>query len=224
MAEDNLPRRSRKVRQRLGKVHRHLEENKRRLNEISAGHEERWREIREKSHTVAETQDVQMLQMFREDVAAARDEELDQVRANQADQELLFEEVEALSEEFEAIAAEVSVEGSKLRTETLKQQATLAAGAIVGVGAITSVIMPSILHAEVLLWATYVVLLETVVFSVLLMHIEAERVENVLLSGSSSFPGPFLKWSFKAMHIASMSGLPVAVWLFLIFQLFNMSW
>jgi flagellar biosynthesis chaperone FliJ len=205
VAEDNLPRRSRKVRQRH-------EELVHRLNEIEAGREDRSQEIHEKLDTGTKTGEAQLIQ----EAFDAMNEELDQMEEMKA-------EAKEISEELGTLAAEVSVEGSKLRTETLKQQATLAAGAIVGVGAITSVIMPSILHAEVLLWATYVVLLETVVFSVLLMHIEAERVENVLLSGSSSFPSPFLKWSFKAMHIASMSGLPVAVWLFLIFQLFNMS-
>ncbi len=206
MAEDNLPRQSRKVRQRH-------EELVHRLNEIKADHEDRWQEIREKFDTGTSTGDEQLIQ----EALDAVGEEADRVGELEA-------EAKDISGEFETLAAEVSVEGSKLRIETLKQQATLAAGAIVGVGAITSVIMPSTLHAEVLLWATYVVLLYTVSSSVLLMHAEAERVEQVLWSGSTSFPGPFLKRVGKVINIASMLGLPVAVWLFLIFQLFNMSW
>jgi hypothetical protein len=123
--------------------------------------------------------------------------------------------------EFEAVAAEASVEGSKLRSEALKHQATLAAGAIAGVAAITEVVMPQPLNATLWLWFTYVVLLTTVWLSVLLMHVEAGNAEHILRTGALPSPPRWQRWASFWFRIAAESGLMVAFILFLVFQVFN---
>jgi hypothetical protein len=125
------------------------------------------------------------------------------------------------TKELEVAVAEAAVEGSKLRSDALKHQATLAAGAIAGIAAITQVVMPQPLNAILWLWATYVVLLQTVWLSVVLMHIEGWNVEHALRTGEEPSSLRLRERVFEWAYLVSIAGLPVAVSLFLVFQLFN---
>jgi hypothetical protein len=210
VADDSLPRKVREVRRRR-------EELARRLEEIRAGHVDRLQEIYKKIDAAVEGDDQLVpAQLVREVMDAM--EEQDQLADQLAEVEA---ESMAVFEELEAVAAEASVEGSKLSSEALKHQATLAAGAIAGVAAITQVVMPPPLHATLWLWFTYVVLLMTVGLSVLLMHVEAWNVEHILRTGAVPSPP---RWQRRAnfwFRIAAESGLMVAFVLFVVFQAFN---
>jgi hypothetical protein len=207
VAEDSLPRKAREVRRRR-------EELARRLKEIRAGHEDRWQEIYKKFDAAAEAEDVQLAREVMDAVGEEEDQLVDQLAEVETESIAVFEE-------FEAVAAEASVEGSKLRFDALKHQATLAAGAIAGIAAITEVVMPQPLNAPLLLWFTYVVLLQTVCLSLALMHRESWKAERVLRTGEE--PSSHRLWDRMQnwAYAASGSGLPVAVVLFVIFQAFN---
>ncbi len=212
MADDSLPRKAREVRRRH-------EELRRRFQELRADNEDRWQEFHRKADAAAEAEDAQLA---REAIDAAA------LEATDAVEEILdrLAEVEAESravvEEVEAVAAEASVEGSKLRSEALKHQSTLAAGAIAGVAAITQVVMPQPLHAILWLWFTYVVLLTTVWLSVMLMHDEARNAEHTLRTGAERSPPRWQQRALSLFYMASELGLMVAFVLFIVFQAFNL--
>jgi len=125
-------------------------------------------------------------------------------------------ELERLGDEIEMIEVEVAIEGSKIRAEALKHQATISAGAIAGIATITQIILPPDLNATLLLWTTYAVLLLTVCISVSLMHVEARRVERALVTGEN----PYARF-WENIYGASTLGLPAAVLLYIVFFLFN---
>jgi hypothetical protein len=230
VAEDSLPRKAREVRRRREELARRREEFARRLEEIRVGHVDRLQEIYKKIEKIdaAVEADDQLVpaRLVREvmdamDAMEEQDPLADQLAELEAERAELEAESSAVLEEFEAVVAEASVEGSKLSSEALKHQATLAAGAIAGVAAITQVVMPQPLNSTLWLWFTYVVLLMTVWISVMLMHLEAWNVEDILRTGAVPSPPRWKRWANFGLHMASVSGLPVAFVLFLVFQAFN---
>ncbi len=124
------------------------------------------------------------------------------------------QETDDIIEEHAAVMAEADIEGAKLRSEALKHQATVAGAAIVGIAAVTRDILPLPDNPPELLvgllWLTYLTLLLTVCGSLLLMHVEASRVEHVLREGKDRKDDRVTDLAYKF----SLLGLPVAVALF----------
>jgi hypothetical protein len=173
---------------------------------VVARREERQKELSELREKIEAGRDPKNLARYMELV----EKQLSEVQSG-------VDELQAAAEEINVVFVEGSVEGSKLRSEALKHQATIAGGAIVGIATITQVVMPPNLNATLLLWATYVVLLMMVCYSIILMHAEARRTEDLLRTGESNVGGRVARWTY----VASYMGLPVAVVLFIIFQLCN---
>ncbi len=126
-----------------------------------------------------------------------------------------------VNEEVKMTSVEASVEGTKLRCDAVKQQATFSAAALAGVAAITEGILPERLGYLYLLWVAYGTLLLTIVVSLYLLYVESVRVEYVVRTGQR-VPEDSKFWQFFPALYLSAFGLPTAIVLFLIFAGLNL--
>lgn len=129
-------------------------------------------------------------------------------------------QVQEAAEEVSMISTEAAVEGSKLRSDTLKQQATFSAGAIVGIATIDEVLLPFSGGQSWMLWAAYLVLLLTTATSLPLLHYEASRTEKILMTGERRvvIRGEKGWWQENALRYVygiTAAGFPLAAMLFI---------
>lgn len=124
------------------------------------------------------------------------------------------------AEEIGMVSTEAAVEGSKLRSDTLKQQATFSAGAIVGIATIDEVLLPFPGGQSWMLWAAYLVLLLTTATSLPLLHYEASRTEKILMTGERRVvvrgkKGWWRENALRYVYSITAAGFPLAAMLFI---------
>src|SRR5215207_1137089 len=130
-------------------------------------------------------------------------------------------ELMTLTKDLEAVLAEANIEGSKLRTEALKQQATFSGAALVGITAIVQAILQTPLALILTLWLSSAFLLLGVCVSLILIHVEARRAEKSLRTGRVGVEGRWQNF-WKGLYGASTVFLPAATVTFVVFFIANL--
>lgn len=214
MAEDSLPRRARDTRRRLDDLERTREEAHQAFIKGMGERSFLFRETAERM-IAADEVDVDALMKLSEenDRATARGWE----DANKRDAELL-----EAARDLEMVHIEASIEGTKLRFDAIKQQATFSAAAVAGVAAVTSGILPEPLRATWLLWIALGVLLLTIATSLILLYMEAYDVQLMMQRGEEP-PEEAPAANIKVFLYLSALGLPVAIVVYMTFAILNLA-
>ncbi len=132
-----------------------------------------------------------------------------------------LDKIKSVTDELRVIRTEAGIEGTKLKVEAVKQQATFSAAAVAGVAAITAGgAMPTDARFLYLLWITYGILLATIVVSLFLMYAESRNVEYVLKTGGERNGNSLMAWLTRLLYL-SVLGLPAAIVVFLVFVVRN---
>lgn len=206
VAEDSLPRRARDASKRYEQIDKELK------NETEA-YTKRSDEFIKKLDELAEARDTEAI---KELVSASEKENRNSMKAIQAS----FREMYRLSDEIEMISIEAKIEGTKLRFDAVKQQATFSAAAVAGVAAITAGVLPNKLHAVGLLWITYGTLLATIIVSLFLLYLESINIQYVLERGKDLEEDSRPRKIRNILYLSAL-GLPVAIIVYLVFALLN---
>jgi hypothetical protein len=131
-------------------------------------------------------------------------------------------EVDKIVNELKIVQTEAGIEGTKLRVEALKHQATLSAAAVAGVTAITaSSAMPKDASHLYLFWITLAILLMTIVLSLFSIYMESSNIEYVLKTGQERAKYHRARAILTRLLYVSVLGLPTAIVLFIIFAVQN---
>lgn len=213
MAEDSLPRRARDVRGRLLEQRRKSRE----AHEVfMKEHEERHEAFIEvfKRMAAADDVDVEAVKRMVRENDEKTHEQLRYIDERDA-------EIDTLFKDLDMVRVEASIEGTKLRFDAIKQQATFSAAAVAGVTAVTESILPEQLRWTWLLWTSLIALLLTIVVSLLLLYLESAVLETVLGRGEE-LPEKTLGIRIMGALYFSGFGLPVAVIAYLVFALGNL--
>lgn len=218
MPEDNLPRRARETRQRYEKARELFFLQKASLPSIKAAIDDRAAQAKEKLAQAEERNNAGDIEgakeLYEEAVALIGDTtEIAKVEEETA-------EITAAVEEVMKINMEAEIEGSKLRSEALKQQATFSAGAIVGIAAITRGVLPTYQIYTPLLYIAYVLLLLTISMSLSLINTEAWRVELTLRSGELEHRGKL----HRMFYYFAAGGFSTSVLVFAVFMTANLAY
>jgi hypothetical protein len=133
----------------------------------------------------------------------------------------IFGEIDEADEDIEVVRTEATIEGSKLRSEALKQGAIFSGAAVVGIAAITRTrgLLPPVHELPLVLWAAYACLLITIAVSLVMMHMEAIRTERTFEAGEVENRGAFL----KTLYFIAASGFPIATVMFALFMIANLT-
>lgn len=205
VAEESLPRRARGASKRFEQIEKDIK------NEIEAL-TKRTNEFAKKRDELIEAGDMAALESS---LSAFDEENLNSREATEAS----FGELYRLLDEFKMISVEAKIEGTKLRFDAVKQQATFSAAAIAGVASITAGVLPDKLHALWLLWFTYGTLLLTIVVSLSLLYLESINIQSVLESGEDLERSSSRRKIGNTLYLSAL-GLPAAIVFYLVFALF----
>ena len=211
MPDNSLIRRAQEARERFNE----------RLKEDEEAHEafmkymdERDAKIDELIEGLAESKDVEALQEYlrtgQEEIA--RRFEAAAARAQEA---------RSAVKEVELIELEANLEGTRLRFDVVKQQATFSAAAVAGVIAITVNVLPEDLELVWMLWGTIGILLATIAVSLLLLYIESFNIQGVLERGTRMPEGARARRITELFYLSAL-GLPTAIVVFLVFAIVNL--
>ncbi len=207
VAESNLPKRARDLRFRLEDLEREFEESSKafvkRLNERPVTDIE----------ALLESGGVEAVE---EQFNRQNEEDKLNIRNILAQEKRLLEAIE----EVKMVETEANVEGTKLRFDVVKQQATFSVIAMAGVTAVTEGILPEELSLVGLFWASVGLLLATIVTSLFLLYLLTARVEYMLQYGQKPAHGSRVDRITELLYFSAL-GLPLAVVTFLIFAIYN---
>jgi len=134
-------------------------------------------------------------------------------RANTEEQETLAQLAQA-SEELEEVTVEPRVEGSKLSFEVHKLRATVSAASLVGIAAVSGLVLPSGPRFIPVLILSFGCLLTSLVLSLGIMERIGKRVEEALISGGEAEDKGVRAW------IARWA-FPTGIGVFLLFIVLN---
>lgn len=216
MAENSLPKRARELRARFEQLEQQAEEaNNAYIKRVN----DRTEALKEAIGSFKESGDVEVLEEYLQGYEQKKDQEDEQSLRNiNARENRLLRVVE----EVDLVEVEATLEGTKLRFDVVKQQATFSVVAIAGMTAVTTGVLPENLSLVWLFWTSIGLLLATVTLSLFLLYIESFRIESMLQSGRK-IPEDMRGEKITDFLYFSAFGLPLAIITFLVFAIYNFS-
>ena len=133
-----------------------------------------------------DTEEITALKQANEKYEREAEELKDKWRQADAEEQEALAQLAQASEKLEEVTVEPRVEGSKLSFEVHKLRATVSAASLVGIAAVSGVVLPSSPIYIAVLCLSFVCLLISLVLSLGIMERIGRRIENALISGGEA--------------------------------------